>query len=283
MERSDFTLPPLEWIRAFEAAARLGSFTEAARETGLTQSAISQRIAHLERALGTMLFHRRARAISLTLEGEAWLPYVQTSLDGLRDSSEALFGIGRSRLTISASQSVIALWLLPRLAGMRAATGAPISVQTLVLGAHQTPPEGIVSIRYGTGDWPHRYKAQLFAEEIAPLVSPGLISAGQDWISLPRIAFSGPRPGWKEWAARFGVPTTPVATLRFDTFQPALDAARAGQGVVLASLPLSQADIAAGNLVRAGDDILGHHASYWMIADRDAISQSQWDRLCALF
>ena len=81
MSSQPFKMPPLEWVRAFEAAARCGSFTAAAAETGLTQSAISQRIGHLERLLGTKLFYRGARSIELTVEGEAWLPHVRVAFE----------------------------------------------------------------------------------------------------------------------------------------------------------------------------------------------------------
>jgi LysR family transcriptional regulator, glycine cleavage system transcriptional activator len=67
-------LPPLKWIRVFEAAARLGNFTAAAKELGLTQAAVSQRIRNLELRLGAQLFNRRARGVILSLQGEAWLP-----------------------------------------------------------------------------------------------------------------------------------------------------------------------------------------------------------------
>ena len=90
MSSQPFKMPPLEWVRAFEAAARCGSFTAAAAETGLTQSAISQRIGHLEKLLGTKLFYRRARSIELTVDGEAWLPHVRIAFGNLRQSSEAL-------------------------------------------------------------------------------------------------------------------------------------------------------------------------------------------------
>ena len=114
MTEPRFNMPPLEWLRAFEAAARCGSFTAAAAETGLTQSAISQRIAQLEKTLGTPLFFRQARSIALTIEGEAWLPHVQHAFAGLQDASQAIFGASRTRLTLSASQSVIELWLIRR-------------------------------------------------------------------------------------------------------------------------------------------------------------------------
>lgn len=271
---------PLEWVRAFEAAARCGSFTGAAGETGLTQSAISQRIGHLERRLGTRLFVRQARSIALTVEGEAWLPHVRTALESLRESSEAIFGVTRDRLTISASTSVIDLWIAPRLDRLRAAMGGQITFRTMVLSAETAHDDDTVRIRYGAGDWPQALKVPLYPEVMAPLAAPGLLSAGTSWHDLPRIAVSGPRPGWADWAARTGTPTTPVPLLRFDTFSSALAAARAGQGVVLGSLPLCQADLQSGRLVPVGDDRLAHHETYWLLAAKERISRSQWDALC---
>lgn len=272
-------LPPLEWIRAFEAAARLGSFTAAGEEAGLTQAAISQRITQLEGQLGVPLFHRRARSIELTVEGESWLPHVRMALDTLRDSTEAIFGASRGRLTLSASQSIIELWLLPRLGRLRALTRAQISIQTLVVGAHDAPQDDVIRIRYGTGSWPHAYRAKLYDEEIAPVAAPVLAGRSDHWTAWPRIACSGPRPGWSAWAARFAVPTTPVPALRFDTFMSALGAARAGMGVFLASVPLCAPDLKSGALIRLDDRAIHHHESYWALADPEALSRSQWDAL----
>ncbi len=279
MDKTPFRMPPLEWIRAFEAAARCGSFTAAAADTGLTQSAISQRIAHLEKSIGTKLFYRRARSIGLTVEGEIWLPHVRAALSTLQDSTEALFGSGSRRMTISASQSMIDLWLMPRLAQMHQVVGGQISVQTLVLGAYQVADNDVVQIRYGTGDWPHSYKKQLFDEQIAPLASPGLARQGGHWTDWPRIACAGARPGWQSWVAQFGIPSTPVAHLRFDTFLSALGAARSGLGVILGSLPLCEKDLAEGRLVQLGDDVLSHHESYWAIAGAEAFRRSDWTRI----
>lgn len=272
---------PLEWVRAFEAAARCSSFTGAAGETGLTQSAISQRIGHLERRLGTRLFVRQARSIALTVEGEAWLPHVRAALESLRESSEALFGVARDRLTISASTSVIDLWIAPRLDRLRATTCGQITFRTMVLSAETAHDDDTVRIRYGAGDWPHALKVPLYPEVMAPLSAPGLLGTGISWHDLPRIAVSGPRPGWTDWAARTGTPTTPVPMLRFDTFSSALAAARAGQGVVLGSLPLCQADLQSGRLAPVCEDRLSHHETYWMLAAKERISRAQWDGLCS--
>ncbi len=279
MPNRQFKLPPLEWIRSFEAAARCGSFTLAAAEIGITQSATSQRIGQLEKLLGTTLFIRNARSITLTVEGETWLPHVQSALESVRDSSEALFGADRNRLTVSASQSVIDLWLLPRLKKLSQISGGQLAVQTIVLGTQDVPVDEVIRIRYGVGDWPHVYKLPLYAERIAPMASPDLAKSAGDWTHWPRIACSGPRPGWQAWAAQFGVSTTPVPHLRFDTFVSGLAAARCGMGVLLGSLPLCQADLDAERLVLLGDDVLNHHETYWVIAGKGAISRSQWDKV----
>ncbi len=107
---------PLEWVRVFEAAGRTGNFTTAAQEAGLTQAAVSQRIRNLEARIGTQLFTRQARGVSLTVEGEAWLPYVTSALQALNRSAEELFGKPLKSITISASASITQMWIVPRLA-----------------------------------------------------------------------------------------------------------------------------------------------------------------------
>lgn len=278
MDRSVYTLPPLEWVRAFEAAARLGSFTAAAHETGLTQPAVSQRIAQLESHLGAQLFLRKPRTIVLTVEGETWLPHVQRALRGLSDSSEVLFASGRSRLTLSASQSVIAQWLAPRMAQACAATGAEISVQSYTLGGQEATTDQTIQIRYGADDWAQEYQSPLFAERLAPVCAPGLAAA--DWTALPRIGCTGPRPDWRAFAERFGIPLTPIPQIRMDTMNGTIAAAKAGQGVALASLPLCAAELAEGSLVPLGDDVFEHNETYWLVADRSAIGRRQWQALC---
>ncbi|MEM9577592.1 MAG: LysR family transcriptional regulator [Pseudomonadota bacterium] len=282
MTTRPFDMPPLEWIRAFEAAARCGSFTAAAAETGLTQSAVSQRIGQLEKRLGTPLFLRRPRSIELTVEGEAWLPHVRSALGGLQDSFDALFGAGRGQMAISASQSIIDLWVHPRLEKLAGLAGGQLALQTMVLGAHDVVVDDVIKIRYGAGDWPHDLAQQLFEERIAPVASPAVARRGGDWADWPRIACAGPRPGWNDWASRFGTPTTPIPHLRFDTFTSALSAARSGMGVLLGSLPLCAADLAAGRLVRLCDDVLAHHESYWALASSDAFARAEWEEISAV-
>ncbi|MCY1126446.1 LysR family transcriptional regulator [Frigidibacter sp. RF13] len=276
-------LPPLEWVRAFEAAARLGSFTLAASELGLTQAAVSQRIGHLEARLGAALFLRQARRIILTVEGEAWLPFVTEALRSLQQSTDDLFSTGRRRIAISASTSISELWLVPRLAGLAAADRPDLSIRTMVLNIDPGPPEPqVVRIRYGVGGWAESYRAPLYAEALAPVAAPQLLS-GRDWRDLPRIGLTGPRAGWKEWCAASGGPATPQPTLRFDSFAVAAAAARAGLGVLVGSLPLLTRDLADGSLVRLSSETLRPRETYWLLAGTDTVSRRQWDRLTALF
>ena len=96
---------PLEWVRAFEVAGRTGTFTAAAKESSVTQASISQRISNLEQRIGAQLFVRNARGVTLSVQGEAWLPYVTAAFRSLDESYEELFGIQREKITISASAS----------------------------------------------------------------------------------------------------------------------------------------------------------------------------------
>ncbi|WIY23869.1 LysR family transcriptional regulator [Parasedimentitalea psychrophila] len=270
---------PLEWIRAFEAAGRTGSFTAAAAETGLTQSAISQRIGNLERQIGTALFLRQARGVILTVDGETWLPYVSSALISLRRSSEALFGVQRKHLTISATASVIELWIAERLQQIPAQEHIQISFKSMVLASDVTQQDDIIKVRYGGGDWPQHYKVPLYKEEISPVAAPGLLQTPKPWQTLPRLNLSGPRPGWKDWADQTGDPVTPVPMFRFDAFSSALAAARAGLGVVLASLPLCQEDLQSGRLVRLSQDSLTTRDTNWLLASKESLSQRQWSML----
>ncbi len=286
MHKHDLSDLPLEWIRAFEAAGRMGSFSAAARDLGVTQAAISQRIGHLESRLGTPLFLRRPRRTVLTVEGEAWLPFVSDALLMLRQSAEDLFSTRRARIAISASASVTELWVAPRLARLTPGGGPDLVFHTMVLAAEAAAagPQP-VRIRYGSGGWAEALQAPLYAEALSPVVAPGLLGQVEDWRKLPRIGVTGPRQGWTEWSAATGDPALPAPSLRFDGFAAALAAARAGCGVLLASLPLIAGDLEGRSLVRLSDTVLLPRETYWILAGTETVSRRQWailtDLLCA--
>lgn len=270
---------PLEWVRVFEAAGRLGSFTAAASEIGLTQAAVSQRIRNLEGQIGTALFSRQARGVILTVEGEAWLPYVTNALQGLNRSAEDLFGKPLKKVVISAPVSVMQLWVAPRLPSLSGKAKYQISLSTMNIEGDFTRAQAMIEVRYGTGNWPDIRKARLFKEALAPMAAPGLLQSGVAWQKLPCIAVSGPRPGWQEWSMQSGQPAPAVPILRFDSFVSAYAAAIAGAGVILGSVPLCAASLADKSLVLLSSNILEHDAGYWMTSREERLPRKQWEDL----
>lgn len=166
---------PLEWVRVFEAAGRMGSFTSAAAEIGLTQAAVSQRIRNLEARVGAELFTRQARGVTLTVDGEAWLPYVTNALQSLNRSAEDLFGKPLKKITISAGAGVSQLWIAPRLSKISENAKYQISLSTMSIEVDFAQSNALIEIRYGTGNWPNMRKAQLYKESLVPLASPELL------------------------------------------------------------------------------------------------------------
>jgi LysR family transcriptional regulator, glycine cleavage system transcriptional activator len=263
-------LPHLEWVRVFEAAGRLGSFTAAADELGLTQAAVSQRIRNLELRIGAQLFNRGPRGVTLSTQGEAWLPHVQNALGLLLHSAANLFEAPRRKITIAASGSVIELWIVPRLA----AIAERLPHVQLVFETIQNLPdydrvEADFEIRFGEGNWRGRQSRRLFREELAPVAAPHLTDrlAG-DWQSWPQIATSGPRLGWRDWSKAAGTAPMEVPQLRFDTFVQALRAAENGAGVLLASLPLAATALVQGSLTRLSDQAVTMEGGYWISWDQ---------------
>lgn len=258
--------PPLEWLRVFDAAARLGNFTAAAAELGLTQAAASQRIRNLEAHLGAALFRRLPRGVELTVEGEAYAPHVRAALATLERSTSDLFSTPRRQISVAASASVVELWFAPRLPRLLAAfPQLQISFATIHRAAEFADTEADFEVRFGSGSWPGREARRLFDEELAPALAPGLQrSPSSDWRRLPQIAVSGPRDGWLEWAAGVGVAPPAPPSLRFDTFAQALRAARAGAGVLLGSLALMDRELEEGSLVRLPEPSYRMESGYWL-------------------
>ena len=267
---------PLEWVRAFETAGRLGSFIAAAGELSITQAAISQRIGHLEARLGVRLFLRKPRGVTLTVEGEAWLPQISLHLRAIQQTADDLFGHGPRRITIAASASVIQAWMVPRLSRVLTRDRLEFSFSTMVLEEDFDKGSGI-HIRYGSGTWPGYRCAKLFDEALSPIAHPDL--AQGDWRKQPRIALSGPRLGWADW----GDPAETAPHLRFDSFIAALAAAEAGAGVLLASLPLAAAALTAGRVVLLDAHQLRPAESYHLLAPPEQCSQTQWHALTRAF
>lgn len=259
-------LPPLEWLRVFDAAARLGNFSAAAEALGLTQAAVSQRIRKLEAHLGTTLFVRLPRGVELTVDGEAYAPHVHTALQSLQRSTADLFGAPRRRMTVAVQQSVVDLWIVPRLQPILDAFPLlEITFSTVHRLAELDGVNADLEARFGDGRWPGREGRKMFDELLTPVCSPALLAKGEpDWRRLPQIAISGPRDGWREWADAAGVQPPRPHTLRFDSFVHAMNGALAGAGVMLGSVALLEPHLSSGALVQLGEPVVRMENGYWL-------------------
>ncbi|MGE0007952.1 MAG: LysR family transcriptional regulator [Parvibaculaceae bacterium] len=264
-------LPPLVWLRAFEASARHSSFTVAAKELGLTQAAVSQQIRGLEARLGARLFHRRRRGVALTPEGSAYLPHVQSAFAGLSRSTQELFARRSIQtVTLLSPISFAVLWLAPRLARLeREAVGISLDVTTMHTPDAYDAGEAVFDIRFGLGAWPSRTAYRLTTERLTPVAAP-MASGSRSrrnrdpWERLPLLTVHGAREMWPDWFALAGLPPKSASRYRFDSFVAALSAAEAGAGILLGSRPLIDRALGRKTLVALSDLELQSSAGHFL-------------------
>ena len=251
-------LPHLPWLRCFEACARRRNFTLAGQEIGLTQAAVSQQIGALEKVLGVRLFKRDRRGVDLTAEGAAYLPHVQAAFATLSHSTQELFGERRGEaISLIAPASFAALWLAPRLKAFAAShPDLTLTVSTMHRPADYAEAGADLEIRFGMGHWPGFATHRLTSERLTPVCAPTALAdleKGADWLALPLLTVRGAREMWRDWFALSGLRPVLRADLIFDTFTVALEAAKAGAGLLLGSRPLIDRALASGEVVRVSE------------------------------
>ncbi|HJL14709.1 MAG TPA: transcriptional regulator GcvA [Sandaracinaceae bacterium LLY-WYZ-13_1] len=273
-------LPSLPGLEAFEAVARLGSFTRAARALHVTQGAVSHRIRSLEEQLGCSLFVRRARGVALTDEGRALESSARAAFAHLREGVEA---VGRAReggaFTLSCSPSFAVRFLVPRLPAFRAAH-PEVDLRIAADDRLVTPGrDGIdACLRYGAGGYPGVERTRLATERIGPVCAPHVARALRSPADLAdrvllhdEVLRDHPgRVGWRRWLEAAGVADAvdPDRGPRLSHVHMALEAAVAGQGVALGRTTLVRADLEAGRLVRPFSLELASGLSYWLLTPR---------------
>lgn len=271
-------LPPLTALRAFEAAARHGSFKRAASELAVTPTAISHQIRSLEEHTGVTLFERQVRKVVLSDAGVELYPVLRDGFDAFEAVLERLLqSKKRAQVTISATNAFTVKWLVPRVASFRI-LHPEIDLQL------QASDEAVdldacsvdIAIRYGLGPYPGLAAEPMFTDEFAPLVNPRLGVVGPEDLSrFPLIHFKWTRkhprnPTWQNWFAKAGLPwTSDLGELRFSDEGHAIQAAVSGQGIALLSLALVADELAAGCLVQPfGPKLDGYTYHLVMKGDR---------------
>ena len=255
-------LPPLNALRAFEAAARHLNFSRAADELSVTPGAVSQQIQNLEDYVGAALFKRTPKGLLLTDAAQTALPALREAFDRLAEAASLLTGaVDGRRLTLTAPPSFAAKWLVPRLGAFEQAypqvdvwLSAGIEILDMTAG------EVDVAIRYGSGRYPGLEVRRLMSETVIPVISPELIkeqrlAAPEDLKNHVLLHDGSPDlddscPDWPMWLAARGVRGVEgMRGPRFNQSSLVIEAAANGRGVALAKRTLAQADLDAGRLI----------------------------------
>lgn len=278
MDRTLLNLPPLDPLRGFVAAARHLSFTRAADELCLTQSAISRQVQTLESALGVTLFVRRVRSLTLTPEGARLAAAARVWLNDYASLSASLREAGPRPVTVTASIGIAALWLVPRLTRFHdqyPGIDVRLDATNRIVDLGR---DGIdLAIRYcADRDAPDGAR-RLFGETVVPVASPALASAPLDRDTLPGsvlLDYDDPHYPWLRWdgwLAAMGLDRIrPRAVLTFSHYDQLIQAAVAGQGIAIGRTELVSDLIADGRL-----DIVGaaHRTvegrSFWLVSSGD--------------
>jgi DNA-binding transcriptional LysR family regulator len=260
----------LNGLRALEAAGRLGSLQRAADELGVSSGAVSQQIIKAERQLGRPVFERTARGLAPTPFGRELLARLSA---GFRELDLAVGLAGQhsdSTLTISVAPVFASKWLVPRL-GRYSRLYPDMRVRLDASVALVDPDRSDIdlAIRVGTGDWPHGKAEFLLPQEVFPVCSPDLarhLHEHRDILSLPVVRDANSNLSWDLWLAPLGLSERDLRPA--DTFTDAslcLDAAIAGQGVMLAWQTLAHDALASGLLVAPFPERVRSGYGYWIV------------------
>ena len=284
--------PPLNALRAFEAAARHLSFKKAARELFVTPGAVSHQVKLLEDHLGVALFRRLTRALELTPEAQAMLPKVREGLASLQEAVERVRAREESgALTVMAPPGFATRWLVPRLAGFtRDFPDLELHVASrsdMIDGGEEElemPPPNeapFMMVRFGRGHYPGLKVDEVFSALYVPVCSPRLLE-GPHPLRKPSdlryhtllhddtVVEEGARPSWDDWLESVGVEDVDATRgPHFSDASLALDAAIEGLGLTLAMKPLVRPDIEAGRLAMPFDITAPTSYSYYLLTSEN--------------
>lgn len=264
MAKKSAPVASLDFFKGFEAAARHLSFTKAAEELFLTQSAVSRQIQALEESLGVKLFTRRNRGLALTEAGQQMYRAADAALRTLREAAERIApGNKQKMVTVTSSMAFCSLWLIPRLSAFRKVhpdVDVRISANNTVLDLDREQID--VAIRYCPLPAAPSGSIRMFGEEIVPICGRQLLKGGKhplkeaaDLRNHTLLHFDHPEGSipwlsWSVWLESAGVPDLkPAGALRFSHYDQVVAAAIAGQGVALGRRPLVANLIADGSLM----------------------------------
>lgn len=263
------TLPPLQNLQAFVAAAEAGSFTQAATAMHLTQGAVSRQVLALEAHFGCALFTRQARGLALTSEGAVLLAAVREALAGIGAASAAIRRQA-AVINLQVPPTLAARWLLPRLPRLRQALpDLELRISTNWTDAPDFARSSVDAIiAHGHGRWPDVDQVLLMRERLTPMCSRAMATRLKTPADLAKVELLHPGPErreWRRWLDGAGVEGVDGASGHvFDTLDLALSAAMRGQGVAIADPRMLQELVADGMLVTPFGAQVGSGNGYFL-------------------
>jgi LysR family glycine cleavage system transcriptional activator len=268
-------LPPLNALKAFEAAARSESFTRAAEELCVTQGAVSHQVKSLEETLGIKLFNRERQRLVITDAGREYLGVIRDAFDRIASGTErVLQRQNAGTLTVTTSPDFAAKWLVNRLG--RFADAHPGIDLRVAANLHQVDfarEEVDIGIRHGDGNWSGLDAVRLCTEQLFPVCSPKLMT-GRNRIAKPSDLLKFPllhlddNKSWSRWFEAAGIADAELPRgLILNRRSMLIDAAIDGQGVALALSTLAAWDLINGRIVRPFDIGLRSKA-FWIVCPK---------------
>ncbi len=273
-------LPPLDSLMFFEAAARRLSFTGAATELLVSQTAVSKRIHQLEEYLGVQLFIRNGRALSLSDEGQQLRDKAAMALDYLESAVLSISAHKSEAVRIAANSAVSIFWLSPRLKQFGLSDNAcPVNLMTSDVTNDLITNENDLAIVYGDGSLPDFDCTLLFQEELAPVAAPKIADKLQksanhnlfslnleDRPSLLNYTRVGPDwINWEVWGNSMQISNiSDWSQIMCKTYTHTIGRAIEGEGIALGSLSLIDDEIRSGKLVKIGSQILQSSKGYYV-------------------
>ena len=280
-----YRLPPLNSLRAFEAAARLMSFQKAAGELFVTPSALSYQIRQLEDHVEVPLFIRHNRSVTLTEAGERLYPGIHEGFERFQGGIQSLKRATQSNvLVVSSGPAFAAKWLAPRI--YRFVDQHPeieLRIAASLKLVDFNVDEVDVAVRFGGGDYQGLHVEQLFTEAVVPLMSPELLQRIGGSLGASQLreitllhddstSFMLSTSGWNVWLEEAGIEGVDVGKgPRFNHADHGLDAAIDGAGVALGRLSLAMRDIRSGRLVAPLDHYIKPNAGFYFVTPQASL------------
>lgn len=278
-------LPSLNALQAFESAARHASFTRAARELGVTQTAVSHQVRGLEETLGTSLFRRGPRGVALTREGERWAGELAVVFAQLREAHARLCQpreSSRPAISVSIIPSFAARWLVPRLGRFLVShpeVDVRVSASERLVDFSVDPVD--IAIRFGSGKYPGLVTTKLADDALIAVAAPSLIAKHGRWnvghLSSENLLHDDFPDGWSRWfeACSRALPAR-VRKSQLTDSSMLVEAVVRGQGVGLARWSLAIDELELGRLALPFPDVpplpTGH--AYYVVAPRESLRRA---------